>query len=235
MLTESLTKLLVSVAKRLDRGLMRKEYQRRLHQFFLHYLIPFSQKQREYSEVFFSFDPVRNASVFLALKRLDTEKIDGVLAEVGVYRGDLSRIIHALSPNRHYYLFDTFEGFHPNDLHGEVDDRFRDTSLNLVKNNIGDLNNLSFRVGFFPDTAAGLESERFAFVMLDVDKYEPTLAGMQFFYPRMVTGGYIFVHDYNSPESNWGVSRAVDEFLAGKPEKLIELPDGGGSVVLRKQ
>jgi len=30
------------------------------------------------------------------------------------------------------------------------------------------------------------------------------------------------------------VSRAVNEFLADKPEKLIELPDGCGSVVFRK-
>ena len=49
-----------------------------------------------------------------------------------------------------------------------------------------------------------------------------------------MVGGYIFVHDFNNPESNRGVSRAVLEFLDDKPEKIIEIPDKWGSVVIRK-
>ncbi|MBI2954275.1 MAG: methyltransferase, partial [Chloroflexi bacterium] len=64
--------------------------------------------------------------------------------------------------------------------------------------------------------------------------FKPTLAGLHFFYPRMNPGGYIFAHDYNSPESGWAVSRAVNEFMADKAEKLIELPDKWGSIVVRK-
>jgi hypothetical protein len=43
---------------------------------------------------------------------------------------------------------------------------------------------------------------------------------MEFFYPRMVPGSYIFAYDYNSFESNRAVSRALDRFLADKPEKV---------------
>ena len=225
---------IVSLAKNVAPNWLRNQYRLRINQFFLQYLIPYEEKQREYSDVFFSSDPVRTASLYLALKRLDAEKVAGALAEAGVYQGNLSRILHRLSPARKLYLFDTFEGFHCNDLKGEHDARFRDTSLDLVKRNIGNLDQVSFRVGFFPDSANGLEQESFAFVMLDLDKYEPTLAGMQFFYSRLTRGAYLFVHDYNSPESNWGVSRAVNEFMADKPEKVIELPDGCGSVVIRK-
>ena len=74
----------------------------------------------------------------------------------------------------------------------------------------------------------------FAFVMLDLDKYKPTLAGLEVFYHRMNRGGYIFVHDYNRLESDYGVSKAVDDFLRDKAEQLVELPDAGGSVVIRK-
>jgi O-methyltransferase len=229
-MTSTFKNRLVDLAK----PVLKEQYHLRLSKFFLQYLVPFEQKEREYSEVFFSHDPVRTASLFLALKRLETEKVPGAFAEVGVFQGNLSKVLRRLSPTRQLYLFDTFQGFHDNDLKGEQDGRFRDTSLELVKKNIGNLDRVIFRVGFFPDTAVGLESEQFAFVMLDVDKYDPTLAGMKFFYPRLTRGAYLFIHDYNSPESDWGVSRAVDEFLADKPEKLIELPDGCGSVVLRK-
>ena len=76
--------------------------------------------------------------------------------------------------------------------------------------------------------------ERFAFVMVDVDKYKPTLAALEIFYSRMSRGGYVFIHDYNSPESEYGVSRAVNDFFRNKTEQIIELPDRGGSVVFRK-
>jgi O-methyltransferase len=193
---------------------------------------PFGEPMRY--DVARSRDPVRYASIALALHRIDAEGIAGQMAEVGVYRGATSRFLHAGCPRRKLYLFDTFEGFPEVDLEVSEDDRFRGTSVELVKSVIGDLNNVEFREGYFPETAAGLESETFAFAMLDVDLYKPTLAALQFFYPRMSRGGYIFLHDYTSPESDQGVSRAAREFLADKPEQVIELPDRDGSALFRK-
>ena len=89
-------------------------------------------------------------------------------------------------------------------------------------------------VGFFPDTAVELEDETFCFISLDVDKYKPTLAGLDVMFPRLEPGGYIFIHDYNSEESNRGVSRAVDEWIAGRPESVLDIPDQSGSIVIRK-
>lgn len=91
-----------------------------------------------------------------------------------------------------------------------------------------------FRAGFFPETAAGLEDEQFSLVMLDCDLYQSALAGLDFFYPRLVTGGYFFPHDYNSSESEHAIMRAVSEFLEDKPELLLEIPDQWGSAVFRK-
>ncbi len=188
-------------------------------------------------EVFHSTDPVRTISVFLALCRIQKEEIPGAIAELGVYKGELSYVLHRTAPERRLLLFDTFEGFTATDSEGQTDERFRDTSLEMVRRRLegtSDLRNVEFRKGWFPDSAKGLEDERFAFVMIDVDKYPATRTGLQFFYPRLNSGGYLFVHDYNSPESNWGVSRALEEFLPGKTERVIELADQFGSVVLRK-
>lgn len=178
-------------------------------------------------------DPIRFATLALAINQIRKNNIEGSFAEVGVWRGDTSRFIHLLAPERTLYLFDTFEGFPSEDLEHN-DGRFRDTSEEIVKKRIENLNNIVIRKGYFPETAKGLESEIFAFVLLDLDLYKPTLAGLEFFYPRMKLGGYIFAHDYNSPESNWAVSRAINEFMRGKPEKLVEIPDPWGSIVIRK-
>src|SRR6266550_3430693 len=175
-------------------------------------------------------DPVRFTTMALALHTVCKSNIPGSLAEVGVFRGDLSRVLRQLAPERKLYLFDTFEGFPNQDLDAP-DGRFKDTNLDRVKAMLGDLTNVFFRVGYFPDTTAGLEGERFAFVMLDADKFKPTLAGLEFFYPRLSSGGYVMIHDYNSPESDYAVSKAVDKFIEDKPEQLIGVADPGGSVL----
>jgi O-methyltransferase len=178
----------------------------------------------------------RYATIALALARIDTDGIPGALAEAGVYRGWASRFIHRVAPQRRYYLFDTFAGFHEGDLDPGVgeDPRFRDTSLAVVLRNIGDTANIEPRPGRVPETFAGLEEERFAFVLLDMDLHRPTLSALSFFYPRLSPGAYLMVHDYHNPESDWGCKRAVDEFMADKPEGVVELADMWGSVVFRR-
>jgi O-methyltransferase len=197
------------------------------------FLVPYlSQDQKK--GLVASGDPVRYGTIFLSLKKIDEDGVPGSIAECGVYKGVLSRFLHAVFPGRKLYLFDTFEGFDPRDASAASDVRFRDTSEESVLNYIGDNNNIVVRKGFFPETAIGLEDEKFSFVMVDFDKYEPTLAALQFFYPRVSTGGFIFVHDYNSPESNWACSRALNLFLSDKPEKPMMIPDSWGTALFRK-
>ena len=181
-------------------------------------------------------DIVRYGTIALALHRLNEEKVPGAMAELGVFKGELSAYLAAIERHRTLHLFDTFAGFPDSDLEaGETnDDRFQDTSEAAVRRRIGDCANVRFHVGPFPDTAGPVLDERFAFVMLDPDKYRPTLAGLEIFYPRLSPGGYLFMHDYHSPESDFAVSRAAREFLRDKPERPVDIPDAKGSVLLRK-
>jgi O-methyltransferase len=179
-------------------------------------------------------DDVRYATLALAIQRLETEGIEGAFAELGVWAGLTSSFIHHQAPHRRLYLFDTFTGFPAGALEKGEDDRFRDTSQAKVATLIGNLDNVVFRAGYFPKTATGLEQERFALVMLDFDLYRSAVDALQFFYPRLVPGGYFFMHDFNSPESDHAISRAATEFLTGRPELLVEIPDEWGSAVFRK-
>jgi O-methyltransferase len=184
-------------------------------------------------EVRYSADPVRYATLGLALQRLRSEGIVGDLAELGVWQGETSSFLHLCAPERILHLFDTFSGF-PDGLTQDKPDRFNNTSVDVVKGRLGDTHNIEFHVGRFPQTALGMENKRFALVMLDADCYPSTLSGLQFFYPRTVPGGYIFLHDFNSPESDHGVNRATSEFMSDKAERPMEIPDTWGSAFFRK-
>jgi len=155
-----------------------------------------------------------------------TQNLEGALAEVGVYRGGSARLIASLKGNKALHLFDTFTGL-PEvragvDRHKAGD--FDDTSLEAVKQYLSAFSNVFFHPGFFPDSAQELAKTpvRFSLVHLDVDIYESTKAGLQFFYPRIVKGAVILSHDYRSRQCP-GVKQAFDEFFADKPEMVIEL------------
>ena len=179
-------------------------------------------------------DPVRLAALDYAAKRLRSEGVTGHFAEVGVFRGDLSVYLQGLDSSRRLYLFDTFEGFPSVDLEGGPDARFRDTHVEHLLQRLPLREQAVVRKGYFPETFRGLEEERFALVVLDVDLFAPTKAGLELFYPRLERGAYVFLHDYNSPESNRGVARAADAFMADKLEHLVDLPDAYGTVLFRK-
>jgi O-methyltransferase len=182
-----------------------------------------------------SDDYFRYATLGLAATRVLDEDVPGAFAEVGVWRGETSALLHRLAPQRRLYLFDTFSGFPESHLpDGAADDRFRDTSEEGVRRRVGCSQNIVLRPGYVPDTLAGLEDERFAFVLLDLDLLEPTRASLDFFYPRLSPGGYLIMHDYNNAESDWACKRAMDAFMKDRAERLIELGDVWGSALIRR-
>ena len=148
---------------------------------------------------------------------------DGDMAEFGVYRGASAELLCMVKNNRTLHLFDTFEGLpSPGGKEGKVFEKGEFSgSLDSVQRKLAGYDNVLFHPGFFPDSASGMSNERYSFVHLDVDLYEATLAGLAYFYPRMIPGGIILTHDYSIIE---GVLQAFLEFLADKPEHVIELP-----------
>lgn len=184
-------------------------------------------------------DKVRFYTFWYQIERLKDEKIPGCFAELGVYDGKTAKMIHEMDPNRELLLFDTFEGFHQNDLAVEVqsDDRFKesnfsDTSLEQVKDFVGRKENIFYYPGLFPESALDIDVRQFSLVHLDADLYQPTLEGLRYFYPKISPGGILIVHDYNH---NWdGVKLAVDEFVVTIPETLTPIPDWQGSVIITK-
>jgi hypothetical protein len=184
-------------------------------------------------------DVTRFYAFILNVKQVLQDGINGDFAELGVWRGNSAAILahFARANGRRVYLFDTFTGFDRRDLKAGDASRpaiFGDTSLGLVKSNVGHDDVCVYIVGFFPDsiTTAARET-RYAFVSLDCDLYAPMKAGLEFFYPRLVRGGTLLLHDYSS--LHWrGAKAAIDEFCSETSEHVVLLPDKSGTAVIRK-
>ena len=87
-------------------------------------------------------------------------------------------------------------------------------------------------INYFPNTAEGME-EKFAFVNIDVDLYTPILSGLEYFWERMETNGYIFVHDYFS-DTYSGAQKAVEEFAEKYNVGFIPIGDTYSVAFIKK-
>jgi O-methyltransferase len=181
-------------------------------------------------------DLVRYYFLYLQLRRIEEQRIPGDLAELGVYQGNTAVFINRLCPSRTLHLFDTFAGFDERDSKTFArKDTFKDVSVDLVRSRFQN-GAVEVYVGYFPETAASLKHDsRFSLVHIDLDLEAPIAAALAFFYPRLSPGGVIVVHDYNNVASwDQGAKKAVDRFLADKPECAIEMPDRFGSALIVK-
>jgi len=150
-----------------------------------------------------------------------TANIPGEIAEVGVYRGGSARLICEGKGTRTLYLFDTFEGLPTTD---RLDSLFAAgqyaARVDSVQSYLARFSNVHVHKGLFPGTSTPIADQRFSFVHLDVDLYQPTHDALEFFHPRMSPGGIFLIHDYLWAE---GVRKAVQEFFAHRPEPILEL------------
>lgn len=184
-------------------------------------------------------DYIRLATLELVAAEINTNEVPGAVAELGVYRGKFARYINQYFPARTLYLFDTYEGFNKADIITEVQQNFSSGEQDFTNTSVQEvLQRMPFRdqcvikKGYFPESAAGLE-EQFAFVSIDTDLYEPIYSGLNYFYPRLQKGGYIFVHDYNNSGYK-GAREAVEKFCAEYGLSKTPIPDSGGTVILGK-
>ncbi len=174
--------------------------------------------------------------VFLrkCISLIKEREIEGDMAEVGVYKGDFCKYFNLYFPQRKLYLFDTFDGFDAKKDNVRLEDlnAFKDTSVDIVLNKMVNPKNCLVYKGYFPDSARDVDT-KFALVSLDCDLYEPIYAGLEFFYPKLSKGGYIFVHDFGSYHYT-GVKKAVLDYCKKSGAVIFPLTDRGLSVVITK-
>lgn len=175
---------------------------------------------------------IRSAAVQKMAAEIEQVDINGAVAELGVYQGEFAQKLNRLFPKRKLYLFDTFEGFDARDVITEQQRDFSlaelgdfgDTNVELVMAKLAYPENAIICKGYFPKTAEDIQ-DQFAFVSLDADLYEPTLAGLLWFIPRMVKGGVMLLHDYHNKRFS-GVRQAVWDYQQQTQQNLMLIPLG---------
>jgi O-methyltransferase/8-demethyl-8-(2,3-dimethoxy-alpha-L-rhamnosyl)tetracenomycin-C 4'-O-methyltransferase len=153
------------------------------------------------------------------------EQVPGDLIETGVWRGGACIMMRAVLAaynitDRRVFSADSFEGLprpDPAKFPADYDDRHHTycelaVSLEEVQENFRKYGLLDDQVvflkGWFKDTLPCAPIERLAILRLDGDMYQSTIEALTFLYPKLSSGGFCIVDDYNLP----GCSKAVDDF-----------------------
>jgi O-methyltransferase len=156
-------------------------------------------------------------------------EISGCVVECGVWRGGMSAgMAKVLGAERHYFLFDSFEGLPPakEDLDGAAAVAWQsNTNSPSYYNNctaaveeataamkLSGAASFSLVKGWFNETTPRFAPPtEIAVLRLDGDWYDSTRVCLENLYPHVAPGGIVIVDDYY----NWdGCARAVNEFVA---------------------
>jgi O-methyltransferase len=168
-------------------------------------------------------------------------KLPGAICEMGVAAGQTSRLIatEILETSQHLWLFDSFEGLPaPTDKDVLIDDVFGLGSIDAYKGTMCHpeesvracvesvafpKDRLHIIKGFVEETLTdGNLPEAVAFAFLDMDFYEPILHALGKIAGRLVTGGFIIIHDYGHFSA--GAKAAVDEFARKTSQLKLDVP-----------
>jgi predicted O-methyltransferase YrrM len=172
-----------------------------------------------------------------------TEGVDGLVAECGVYRGLSSYLLcrrlreqSASFSGKEFHAFDSFEGLSAPGAEDHLDatveafgaerqeGRFR-AGVETVRSTLADFPDATLHRGWVPEVLTEAPIGPYRLVHLDLDLHDPTLAGLEFFHPRLAPGGVIVVDDYGS--LRWpGVMRAVAKFCASNDASVLPVPAG---------
>jgi O-methyltransferase len=190
-----------------------------------------------------------------ATKYIHRHKVPGAVVECGVWRGGsmhaVARTLDQLGDHsRELYLYDTFEGMTeptPEDRRydGEAASRllaaadkkswvWAEASLEDVQAGFETVpypsERLHFVKGPIEDTVPAEMPDEIAILRLDTDWYASTAHEFEHLYPRLVSGGVLFIDDYG----HWQGSRqATDEFLDRTGERLLLLRADSGRVAVK--
>ena len=93
----------------------------------------------------------------------NVSKLQGDMAELGVYKGGSAKLLSHLSmrltPKKIFYLLDTFEGMPETDLKEDLFEKgyLKDTNINSVRRYLADCRNVGFLKGLFSETSKKID------------------------------------------------------------------------------
>lgn len=145
--------------------------------------------------------------------------------EVGVFQGQMSAALLRGDPGLRLWMVDSWEGDgaayegDSGDWHATLSDASQDDFMQLARKRVAFAGNRAV-IGRARSTEAASVTPDASqdFVFLDADhSYEGVAADLRAWAPKVKPGSYIGGHDYeNTDFPKFGVTRAVDEFVAAR-------------------
>ncbi len=189
---------------------------------------------------------LRHYILFQLLRSTLQNHTNGHVVECGCFKGQstygLATILKENNFKNKFFVFDSFEGLSNIDLEDqneikkiseeEVKNLKKQFSagLDLVKKNLKEFKFIEYYKGWIPTKFHEIEKEKFIFVHIDVDLYQPIKNSLEFFYPRLVDGGIICLDDYGISQFP-GAKKATDDFIEKEnPSFFMYLPFGGALI-----
>jgi len=154
--------------------------------------------------------------------------LDGAFVECGVDRGIFSSAIMEYLDwnirNKHFFLFDTYNGIEAGYLNEEEikqnrmefsNEEFYDC-YEQTKRNFQKYERIHMIKGAVPDTLRDVEIDSVAYLSLDMNNAFPEIAAANYFWDKLVPGGLILMDDY-AYIGYEELKKAFDIFAQEKP------------------
>jgi O-methyltransferase len=144
------------------------------------------------------------------------KSLTGDFVECGVNRGGMARAVVEYvgfsTLDKEFYPFDYTECFE------------------AVKQTFAQFSNVRVIRGVVPNTLANVESDRVAYLSIDMNCVEPEIAAAEFFWERISPSGVIVLDDYCYSEHYGLQNKAFDEFARSHNVEVLALPTGQGLI-----
>ncbi|MBI1355376.1 MAG: class I SAM-dependent methyltransferase [Acidobacteria bacterium] len=186
------------------------------------------------------------AHIFLWAAR-QAAALPGDFVECGVNTGFLSSAMLADLEwgrlDKTLYLLDTFAGpvrtqYSEEELREGRWDLAREavekgayqTNLEAVRANFSEWPRVELIPGMVPETLRGVPAERIAFLHLDMNCAAPEIAALEYFWPRLVPGGFVVSDDFAARGFD-SLRRGYAEVLRELGGEMAALPTGQGLLI----
>ena len=164
--------------------------------------------------------------------------LDGDFVECGVNRAFLSTsVIESINfksmKDKNFYLVDTYCGI-VEDLLTDEDraahwNEYPDV-YDFVVDSFKDFDNVHVIKGAVPDILPSVPAEKVAYLSIDMNCVAPERAALEYFWPKMVTGGLIIIDDYLF-RGHEAQKKSADEFAESVGARILSMPTGQGLLI----
>lgn len=176
-------------------------------------------------------------------------RIEGDYVECGVGNGFLSSAILEYLPwdklNKHFYLFDTFEGLDERYVTSEelkrigsvesynkeqIEEGTYCSNYQSVEENFREWDRIHLIKGAIPDTLKTTSIGKVCFLHIDMNCAIPEIAAIEHFYPKLSIGSIMLLDDY-AYSGYYEQKRAMDNWADKLGVDIVSLPTGQGMLV----